>query len=41
MADNFYADTKPMAKDEAEDNLKYGSKKYFKQSRFKNFRCRI
>ena len=31
MADNFYADTKPMAKDEAEDNLKYEDKKRIKQ----------
>ena len=32
MAENFYADTKP----KAEDNLKYGTKKYFKQS-FKEY----
>ena len=32
MAENFYADTR----EKAEDNLEYGSKKYFKQS-FKNY----
>ena len=32
MAENFYSDTRP----KAEDNLEYGSKKYFKQS-FKNY----
>ena len=31
MAENFYAETKPMVKDEAEDNLKYEDKKRIKQ----------